>query len=115
MTERTELDPRPSGGGDDLPETVGAKERRKLQAQRVKNRSIWIGFSMMGLVGWSVAVPCLLGTALGIWIDAHHRGPYSWTLMLLVLGLLLGCYNAWYWVDRENEKIRKEHEANDDR
>jgi ATP synthase protein I len=72
-----------------------------------------MGFSMMGLVGWSVAVPCLIGTALGIWIDAHHVSHYSWTLMLLVLGLLLGCYNAWYWVSRESEEIMKEQEQND--
>ena len=29
---------------------------------------------MMGLVGWSVVVPTLLGAALGIWLDHRHPG-----------------------------------------
>ena len=42
---------------------------------------------MMGLIGWSVAVPTLLGAALGLWLDQHHPGKHSWTLALLVAGL----------------------------
>ena len=53
---------------------------------------------MFGLAGWSVAIPTVLGASIGIWIDRHFQGPYSWTLMLLVAGLLVGCSNAWYWV-----------------
>ena len=72
--------------------------RRRLKAQREKNKNIWYGMGMFGLVGWSVAIPTVLGASLGIWIDRHFQGPYSWTLMLLVAGLLVGCSNAWYWV-----------------
>ena len=43
---------------------------------------------MMGLIGWSVVVPTLLGAALGIWLDKHHPGKHSWTLALLVAGLV---------------------------
>ena len=50
---------------------VGAKERRKLTAQRGRPRSIWFGLGMLGLIGWSVALPTLLGIALGLWIDNH--------------------------------------------
>ena len=28
---------------------------------------------MTGLIGWSVAIPTLLGAALGMWLDKHHR------------------------------------------
>ena len=112
MAEQPAPDPKRPVARTDLPAAIGAKERRRLRARRHGIRSIWLGFSMMGLVGWSVAVPCLIGIALGIWIDAHHMSRYSWTLMLLVLGLLIGCYNAWYWVSRESEEIRKEQEQN---
>lgn len=57
---------------------------------------------MFGLVGWSVAVPTLLGIALGWWLDRHFPGPPSWTLMFLLLGLALGCYQAWQWIKRES-------------
>lgn len=86
-------------------EQIGRQEIRKIHAQRGKSRSIWFGFAMFGLVGWSVAVPTLLGVALGVWIDKHYPSRHSWTLMLLVIGLIIGCLNAWYWVKKEQQEI----------
>jgi ATP synthase protein I len=80
---------------------------RKLKAQRHVNKIVWMGFGMMGLIGWSVVVPTILGTVLGIWLDKHYPGEHSRTLMLLVLGLCLGCANAWYWIDKEDKEIHR--------
>ncbi|HNP16438.1 MAG TPA: AtpZ/AtpI family protein, partial [Terrimesophilobacter sp.] len=63
---------------------------------------------------WSVAVPTLLGVALGMWLDQHHSGPRSWTLALLISGLTLGCLNAWHWVAKEDRAMREEREDGDD-
>jgi ATP synthase protein I len=92
---------------------VGEKAARKLKAQRHVTRTIWYGLGMMGLVGWSVAVPTLLGTALGIWLDKHYPGNHSWALTLLIIGLTLGCLNAWHWVAKEIKKIHEEGENTD--
>lgn len=81
-------------------EVVGAKETRKMEARRDGNRSIWFGLGMFGIVGWSVAVPTLVGTAIGVWIDSRYPGRFSWTLMLLFAGVLFGSINAWYWINR---------------
>ncbi|MDD2929652.1 MAG: AtpZ/AtpI family protein [Sideroxydans sp.] len=93
---------------------VGAKETRKLRAQRKAVQTVWMGFGMMGLVGWSVAVPTLLGTALGIWLDKRYPSIHSWTLSLLIIGLFIGCLSAWYWVAKEGNEIRKEQETKDE-
>ncbi len=77
------------------------KVDRKLKARRRKDSSMFFGVGMFGIVGWSVAVPTLLGIALGVWIDSHWPGRHSWTLMLLILGAAMGCWNAWYWIERE--------------
>lgn len=69
---------------------------------------------MMGVIGWSVSIPTLLGVALGLWLDQRYPGVRSWTLALLVAGLLLGCFNAWYWVAKEEKEIRDEQEDNDE-
>ncbi|MDR8393258.1 AtpZ/AtpI family protein [Aliifodinibius sp. S!AR15-10] len=82
---------------------VGEKSERRSKARQEKKRGIWFGLGMFGLVGWSVAVPALLLLGLGIWIDRTWDSDYSWTLMLLVLGVGLGCMNAWYWVKKESE------------
>lgn len=98
---------------DDFSEQVGVKAARRLRAQRGKRRSVWSGFAFFGLVGWSVVVPTLIGAAAGLWLDRHHPGERSWTLVLLVAGLVLGCINAWRWIENEQREIRREHE--DDR
>lgn len=83
---------------------IRAKERRKRRARSKRGRGILFGMGMFGLVGWSVAVPTLLALALGIWIDARYETRFSWTLMLLVVGIALGCVNAWYWVREESQQ-----------
>ena len=83
---------------------VQDRSTRKLQARREGDRSIWAGLGLFGMVGWSVIVPTLLGIVLGIWIDRRFPSPYSWTLMLLFVGVVLGCWNAWYWIQREQER-----------
>src|SRR5208282_6646774 len=82
---------------------VGAKAERKLKAQRNPAQGVWFGLGMMGLIGWSVVIPTLLGAALGIWLDNRHPGIHSWTLTLLIVGLAIGCLNAWHWVSKEDK------------
>jgi ATP synthase protein I len=93
---------------------VSAKAARKLKARRNSTQGVWFGLGMMGLIGWSVVVPTLLGAALGVWLDNRHKGSYSWTLMLLIIGLVIGCLNAWHWVTKEDKEMRKEQEDNDE-
>ncbi len=98
----------------DFSREVGAKAARKLKARRNPTPGVWFGLGMMGLVGWSVAVPTLLGAALGIWLDKQHPGQHSWTLVLLVAGLAIGCFNAWMWIAKEDKAMQEEQEDNDD-
>ena len=89
----------------DFSKQVGAQAARKLKARQNPAPGVWFGLGMMGLIGWSVAVPTLLGAALGLWLDKHHPGEHSWTLALLVAGLAIGCLNAWHWVASENKAM----------
>lgn len=97
-----------------LGDEIGEKAKRKLRAKREDSSGVWFGLGMMGLIGWSVAIPTVLGAALGIWLDKHYPGSHSWTLMLLIIGLTVGCLNAWNWVSREERAIRKDSEDEDE-
>jgi ATP synthase protein I len=90
---------------DPFSEQVGRDAARKLKARR-QTHGIWFGFAMFGLIGWSVVVPTLLGAALGVWLDKHHSGAHSWTLALMMAGLILGCVNAWRWVSKEHAALQ---------
>lgn len=83
-------------------------EKRKLATRDEKKRSEWRGFGLFGIVGWSVAVPTLLGTALGRWLDSRYPDQYSWTLMFLIIGLILGCLIAAYWIRAEHKEMHND-------
>ena len=34
--------------------------------------------------------------------------------MLLVIGLVIGCLNAWHWVAKEDKAMQEEQEDNDE-
>lgn len=115
-TETQSKDVKPSevkSGESAYSQQVGDMAARKLKAQRHVTKTVWSGLGMMGLIGWSVAIPTVLGAALGIWLDKQYPGGRSWTLMLLVVGLCLGCFNAWRWVDREDKDIHRHEDGED--
>lgn len=93
---------------------IGSKAARKRWMQRRGNRSLGFGLGMLGLIGWSVALPTLIGALLGIWIDHHFPSMYSWTQTLLVAGVILGCALVWHWVSQEKRKIGKDERQNDE-
>lgn len=89
----------------ELSEKVGVKESRKVRARGSRDRTLWVGLGMFGLVGWSIAVPTVIGIVLGRWLDRRQPSGFSWTLVLLLAGAALGCISAWYWVNRERNVI----------
>ena len=103
---------------DPLARRIAHRAARRRHARRHRDRSLWFGLGMYGMVGWSIALPTLLGVALGLWIDARWPSRFSWTLMLMAGGVITGCWTAWYWVRIEQRAIRgrvdPEEEGDDD-
>lgn len=87
---------------------IRAKAARKRNAKRNAAPGVWFGLGMMGLIGWSVTVPALIGAGLGLWLDKQFQGAYSWTLTLLLLGLAVGCLTAWNWVVKERAEMKED-------
>lgn len=112
----TPLSPNPSpnseerGKRDPLPEQVKRKATRKLRARQADRSSIWFGLGLFGAVGWSVALPTVLGALLGLWLDRHWPSRHSWTLTLLAAGLVLGCASAWRWLQKQHPLDRDQRD-----
>ncbi len=96
--------PQPPSERDRMSEQVERKARRRLEARRQRDYGVWFGLGMFGLVGWSIAIPTLLGILVGIGLDRRGEGGISWTITFLFVGVAIGCLNAWYWVKRESRK-----------
>lgn len=76
---------------------VGRKQERMIRARGEKN-AVWSAVALFGSVGWSVVIPTVVGVAVGVWIDSRWHSRFSWTVMLLIAGLMMGCLNAWMHV-----------------
>ena len=85
----------------ELERQIEAKEARKLKARRESRRSVWFGLGMFGMLGWSVAIPTLLGIAFGCWLDRLFPSRISWCLTFLFVGVVVGLSIAWNWVKQE--------------
>jgi len=86
---------------------IEKKEKRKLRARDKKYQAVWFGMGSFGVIGWSVMIPTVIGIAVGIWADKRWPGHISWTLTFLFAGIILGCLNAWYWVEKERKEIEE--------
>ncbi len=115
MTQPPKKNDKRPGAYREFQKQVEAKQRRKLHSLQQGEHKAWFGLGMFGLVGWSVAIPTLLCIALGIWLDRTVTGRYSWTLLLLAVGIALGCLNAWFWVSKEHEAINQQRHQQEDR
>lgn len=108
-------DPKPENSEAEFLQRVESKASRKLKMQRDTTQGVWFGLGMSGLIGWSVAVPTLSGAMVGLWWDRRHPGVHSWTLMLMVIGLGIGCANAWHWLSQQrlamNEDAKEKTDA----
>lgn len=91
-----------NGEKKDFSEEVGNCEKRKIKARFQKHEGMWYAVSLFGIVGWSVAVPALLGVAVGLWLDSITGGKVSWTITFLLIGVCIGCITAWIWIKRES-------------
>ncbi len=110
MNEQT-TPPGSPGRKSGFTEQIGRHEARKLNARSAKPKAFWMGFGIVGLIGWGVTIPSLIGLGCGVWIDSHYHGMHCWTLMLFAAGLFLGCLNAWYWISKEVEAIRRDQDS----
>jgi ATP synthase protein I len=78
-----------------LDEEVRRQRERRARAQRESGRSIGQDLALVGVIGWTLVIPALLGVYAGRALDRRFGSGVFWTLGLLVAGVVLGCVLAW--------------------
>lgn len=91
-------------------QVVGEKERRKLRATKAPAMTIWRGLGQIGMVGWSVVTPALVGAGGGWLLEKELGFRCGWALWLFSIGLVFGCVAAYRWIRKEYDEIDEDGE-----
>ena len=78
-----------------LAEPVRRERARRERWAREGERSFGQNLAWIGVLGWIVVTPILIGMFVGRWIDARWHTGIFWTASLLFLGVVVGCTLAW--------------------
>ncbi len=86
---------------DRASDAIDRRAKRMQAARENPGASPLRGIGVFGMIGWSIAVPTVGGAFLGIWLDEVAPQTFSWTIALIVAGVLMGGVLAWRWVQKE--------------
>lgn len=81
--------------GRSLAEPVRRQRDRRERWRREGERPLGHNLAMIGVLGWLVVTPTLIGIFAGRWLDQAFESGIFWTATLLFAGLCLGCWLAW--------------------
>lgn len=69
-------------------------------------KSVYTTFAMISQVGISMVVPILLCTYAGVWLE--DKFDFSWTVIMIVVGVLAGVRNVIALVKRMKQITEEE-------
>jgi len=75
--------------------------RREEQARIDPEPSLGRRLGQIGVLGWAIVVPLLLGLLLGRWLDRLLGSGVMFSAAFLFLGAALGLWSAWRWMHRQ--------------
>lgn len=86
---------------DPLVTEVQRRSARHELWLREGDMSVGRRLAQIGVLGWIFVLPMLAGLFVGRWLDARLDAGIFWTAPLLLLGLCLGGWTAWKWMNAQ--------------
>ena len=84
-----------------LEQAVRTRRERRARWAREGEHSIGRNLALIGVLGWTIVIPTLIGIFVGRQLDRAFATGIFWTLGLLVAGLAIGCTLAWKRINRQ--------------
>ena len=95
MTE----DPADRNETDPLIAEIRRRRARRDRWLREGDMSVGRRLAQIGVLGWIFVVPTLAGLFFGRWLDAQLGTGIFWSAPMMMLGLCIGCWTAWKWMN----------------
>ena len=90
-------DPNP----DELAKAVRERQARRNLWRSEGEQSTLRFIGQIGVLGWIIVAPTLVGLFVGRWIDQRAGTGIFWSAPLLLVGVVIGCWSAWRWMHQQ--------------
>ncbi len=78
------------------------KERARQREWREEGELSVIRFvGQIGVLGWVIVTPTLIGLFIGRWLDHKLGTGIFWSAPLLFVGVAIGFWSAWKWMHKQ--------------
>jgi len=91
-------DPPPEPAPDRTEEAARRAEARARAGRADPEPSLARRFGQIGVLGWMIVVPMLVGLGVGHWLDARFGTGITLAAALLMVGAALGLWLAVRWM-----------------
>jgi ATP synthase protein I len=99
------LSTKPTEGEPIDDDAVATAVRRRSERERRWVRegepSVARFVGQIGVLGWIIVIPSLVGLFVGRWLDRKFGTGIFWSAPLLLVGLGVGCWSAWKWMHKQ--------------
>ncbi len=107
MTQQTPKPPsEPDPTADALSRAAREALQRKRRAELEPEPSLGSRLAQIGILGWTIVLPTLLGLVVGHWLDRHFATRVFFSAPLLMVGAAIGLWSAWKWMHRQTRQDR---------
>lgn len=92
--------PEPSAP-DGMADAVRKQRQRQQRWLKEGGPSVARFVGQIGVLGWIIVVPTLIGLFIGRWLDHKFGTGIFWSAPLLLVGVVIGYWSAWRWMHRQ--------------
>jgi ATP synthase protein I len=77
------------------------RSERRRRWRREEEPSLVRFVGQIGVLGWIIILPILVGLFAGRWLDQKLGSGIFWSAPLTLVGVVIGGYCAWKWMGRQ--------------
>lgn len=90
-----------SKSDEDAVVAAARKAAARAQAgERDPEPSLSSRLGQIGILGWAIVTPILLGLIIGHWLDGLAGTKIMFSAAMIMLGAVVGMWSAWRWMHR---------------
>ena len=90
-----------SSSPDGMMAAVRKQQERRKQWLNEGEPSVARFVGQIGVLGWIIVAPTLIGLFIGRWLDHKLGTGIFWSAPLLLSGVVIGFWSAWRWMHKQ--------------